>query len=651
VFEVQPSYIWSAQNVKVMKKSLLTLSALFLAGASFSQVIMSENFDASTNLPAGWAQYNVDNLTPASNVNYMGTNAWMARANSVTGTGNMMVSTSWYTPAGTSNDWLVTPAINVPGTGSYTASFDVMAPDASYPDGFKVYISTTGNAVANFTNPAVLTVNAAPQTFTNQTIDLSTYAGQTIYIAIQNNSNDMFLLFLDNFVVRQPAANDAILQSATLARYSAVSTNNTLSLSVKNDGSNPITSLDITWNDGTAHTSTVACNIAVGATANINHPTAITYATAVEENIAISIDQVNASADPNMGNNSTSKLFNTVSQMANKKVVIEEGTGTWCGWCPRGAVAMEYMTTAHPDDFIGIAVHNGDPMTVTAYDNGANFSGFPGANVDRAILGANVSNADFDTYYNDRIDLPVPASISATSSGSGSALTVDVSCTFYTPFAAADYKLAVVLTEDNVTGTGSTWDQHNYYSYQTNNLALSGAGHNWQNETDPVPAANMEYDHVGRALLGGYTGQAGSVPTTITDGQTATYSFTYTIPSTMNRANMHAVALLLDNATGEIVNADEISIASVGIAENETINMNVFPNPATTEAAVSFEGKGGEYVVNIIDMTGRVYATQTIADATGAQTVKLATSGLKAGTYMVTVANATGSYTQNLVIK
>jgi hypothetical protein len=42
---------------------------------------------------------------------------------------------------------------------------------------------------------------------------------------------------------------------------------------------------------------------------------------------------------------------------------------------------MDYMTATYPDQFIGIAVHNGDPMTVTAYDNAANFSGFPGSNI------------------------------------------------------------------------------------------------------------------------------------------------------------------------------------------------------------------------------------------------------------------------------
>ena len=45
-----------------------------------------------------------------------------------------------------------------------------------------------------------------------------------------------------------------------------------------------------------------------------------------------------------------------------QKVVGEELTGTWCGWCPRGAVALENMRNKYPDTFIGIAVHGGDVM-------------------------------------------------------------------------------------------------------------------------------------------------------------------------------------------------------------------------------------------------------------------------------------------------
>lgn len=629
-----------------MKKNLLTLSALLLAGLSFGQVVMSENFDAGTALPAGWAVYNVDGLTPASSVNYVNA-AWVGRANSVTGTGNHMVSTSWYTPAGVSNDWLVSPSIAVPASGSYFAQFKAMAPDANFPDGFKVYISTTGNQVSDFSSPAVLTVPAAPATYTSYSIDLAAYAGQNIYFAIQNNSNDKFLLFFDEFVVRQPAANDALLNSATLNRYSLTNTNNQLSLSVKNDGSNPITSLTINWNDGTDHSQVISgLNIAPGASANVNHPTQVNYATAVERSLAVTITNVNGTTDPNMSNNATTKLINTVSAIEEKSVVIEEGTGTWCVWCPRGAVAMDYMVNTYPNDFIGIAVHNGDPMTVTAYDAGADFSGYPGANVDRALLDQSVSQSAFVSYYNARKDLIVPAGVTVAASGAGSNVTINASATFRTPFAAANYRLGVIIVEDGVTGTTSGYNQANAYAGGANGV-MGG----YESLPNPVPAAQMVYNHVGRALLGGYTGQTGSVPTTITDGQTVSYTFNYTVPATSNKAKMHAVAVLIDQTTGEIVNAAQGALSAASLGEMETIGMEVYPNPASDVVNVKFEGNGGDYQVVITDLSGRQVAATAVVNANGAQAVTLPIAELSAGNYLVTIAKEGASYTQNLIVK
>ena len=62
--------------------------------------------------------------------------------------------------------------------------------------------------------------------------------------------------------------------------------------------------------------------------------------------------------------------------------LIEEYTGTWCGWCIRGFVGMELMRETFGDDFIGIAYHNGDAMQITTnYPN--NVTGFPSAFLER----------------------------------------------------------------------------------------------------------------------------------------------------------------------------------------------------------------------------------------------------------------------------
>jgi len=161
----------------------------------------------------------------------------------------------------------------------------------------------------------------------------------------------------------------------------------------------------------------------------------------------------------------------------------------------------------------------------------------------------------------------------------------------------------------------------------------------------------MVYDHVGVALLGGYDGQAGSVPATIADGTVANYSFTYTVPGTSNRDNMHAVALLIDNATGEIVNAKEVSISESGsVADVDAINMNVFPNPATDNVNVAFEA-AGDYTITITDMSGRVVSTNVLSNLSGAQNIAIPVADLMSGNYIISVANDAASYNQVLVIK
>ena len=72
------------------------------------------------------------------------------------------------------------------------------------------------------------------------------------------------------------------------------------------------------------------------------------------------------------------------------RVLVEEYTGTWCGWCTRGLVAMEKLAEAYGDDFIGVAYHNSDPMEImTEYPSPV--QGFPSAFVERYY--------DVDPYY------------------------------------------------------------------------------------------------------------------------------------------------------------------------------------------------------------------------------------------------------------
>lgn len=623
-------------------KKLLFSASLFSALMANSQ-ILTENFEGGA-LPAGWSK---TQSTPSVGWEFganLSSQYWAVPSHTKYAASN---DDAHDTQAATANladkDRLITPPLDLTAQTAVALKFDAFYTGV-YGSVATVEVSTNGGT----TWTTILTLDPSAAWQNNIATNLSAYAGQNnVLVAFRHNDGNAWAdgFAIDNVSIYVPPANDAKINSITLNRYGLINTNSDLVMNVTNLGSSPISNLTVDWNDGTSHSQVINVSIAPFASMDVTHPTALNYATAVEKTIAVNITAVNGGVDADVSNNTGSKLFNSLSQSSPKKVVIEEGTGTWCGWCPRGAVAMEQMYQNHPNDFIGIAVHNGDPMTVTEYDNGADLSGFPGCNVDRALLDESVSANLFESYYQERIGLAVPAGLSMTVSGTTNK-TINVSATFRTVFASANYRLGVVIIEDNVTGTASGYNQTNYYAGGAN-----GAMGGYESLPNPVPAASMVYDHVGRALLGGFAGQANSVPTTITDGLAASYTFNYTVPSTSNSANMSAVALLIDNATGEIVTAEKTSLSAANVNELETIGLNVYPNPASGALNVSFEANNGDFVITLTDLQGRVISSKEMTNLNGSQVVTFSTEDVASGSYIVTVATNGTKTTKNVVIK
>lgn len=204
-----------------MKKSLFTISVLAFVLLSFatpahlrSQVIFSEDFDSISgptgggagtySFPAGWGLFNVDALTPAAAVAYMN-NAWVRREDfSGSTSDSVAISTSWYTPAGTADDWMISPAITVlPGA---ILRWSAAGMDPSYPDGYQVWVSTTTADPAGCLAGTKIFETAAENTvWTDRYINLDSagFTSGTIYIGWRNNSLDQFLLKVDDIVVER----------------------------------------------------------------------------------------------------------------------------------------------------------------------------------------------------------------------------------------------------------------------------------------------------------------------------------------------------------------------------------------------------------------------------------------------------------------
>lgn len=106
----------------------------------------------------------------------------------------------------TPDNWLISPKVTLGGSMSFYA----VGQDANYAaEHFAVYVSTTGNAVADFT-VQVLSETIATGTYTMYSVDLTQFSGEG-YVAIRHyNITDMFCLNVDNITISTEAPTPTI---------------------------------------------------------------------------------------------------------------------------------------------------------------------------------------------------------------------------------------------------------------------------------------------------------------------------------------------------------------------------------------------------------------------------------------------------------
>lgn len=190
-----------------MKKILLLAGVLLLANVNGQ--VFQENWDGDGPGVAEWIIIDNDGNTPAEQVSDFLT-AWVIkdRGGEIPNYGGpdgdfAAASTSWYDPAGQSDDWLISPEISIPATGDISVKWDAKAQDPDYPDGYNLMVSpTAGTTIADFTEN-LFSIAQENGEWTTRVSSLADYAGQTIRLAWVNNSTDKFVLLLDNISVEE----------------------------------------------------------------------------------------------------------------------------------------------------------------------------------------------------------------------------------------------------------------------------------------------------------------------------------------------------------------------------------------------------------------------------------------------------------------
>jgi hypothetical protein len=531
----------------------------FLA-SSQGTPIFQENFETTTGtaLPVDWTK-----VTTGTDGGFLsGSNTGLSsqffpvptRAGRIVGTNDDKCNCN------KSNEILWTPVIDLAGNNRMWLVFDyffVAGSDAGRRETFNM-VATTDNGTTIQTIKAMAGSTAGWQ---KGAINLAAFAS-TANLKLGFRYNDgggwTYGLMLDNVAIFEPIGRDLALSNFKADPFGEQNDILPYTATVRNESSTDVTSFKISVTDGTTtFVQTLDSLVPAFTTKNFAGSLGVPLAKPNKNTFRSLIAEVNGSPD-NVPANDTSGLVEVyaVKWRGDKVLLGEQGTGTWCTWCPRGHVAMEALAANKPDDFFGVAVHtsNGatiDPMAITAYANAFRpfVSGYPGAAIDRNI--SRIDPSDIVDFFDEVKGQIAPANIkvTATVDSNSRTMNIDVESRFAFDRTSSPFLLSCVVKEDSLTGTGAGWAQVNAYAGGSR-----GPMGGYELLPNPVPASQMVYDDVARALIGGMAGQTGSLPSNLKSDTTYKYRFTYPIPTTQRIRKLSAGVTLSESTTSRVFN-------------------------------------------------------------------------------------------------
>lgn len=434
-------------------------------------------------------------------------------------------------------------------------------------------------------------------------------------------------------------ANDVVLQPISQVRAIA-GEEYELPFVFYNYGTNPVTKLDYTYTlDGVEHNESLNLQDGIpffsgGEAVDVD----VAPGNGGKYVVDFTITKVNDTTDEFPTDNSTTTNFLNLTEPQQRIAVMEEFTGTWCGWCTRGIVAVEQLKEAYEDAFIAICVHYGDEMQDDSYQQLLQYvEGFPSAILNRT---------DFiDPYYGSNnsihddvqaiLAMPSEAKVGVSSELSEDKKTINIASTlqFSLNTQGEDYSMAYVVVEDGITG----YEQTNYYAKEyasQTGLRLSDIPDDLKHLYDAGPAMTPDFNDVSRAIAGcmGLTGSLDGI--SFTTGNSYIHEYAMAVPSSVKDINnVSVVALLIDNSTLEIVNAAKAKLGEASWTAIEQVTDQTNANIQVNDGAININAKGA---VQVYTIDGKL-----VSNVTSNGNVSIPTLGMN-GVHLVRVVTANG---------
>jgi hypothetical protein len=325
---------------------------------------------------------------------------------------------------------------------------------------------------------------------------------------------------------------------------------------VQNNGANSLHSLGftVTIGDGEPQTVNVDLDTPVAYNEYTESPVEVSFTQPTDNaNLAVNVKLATINGNPCNSDATYSIYTRSLTSGFQRNLLFEEGTGTWCGWCPRGIVGMANLLKAHPDGtFIPVAVHSDDVMDIGNYNfMNYNASGFPTGFANRDITEydeIDPNDEDLADVYSYETTLPAVAKITIDKAEVAEDGSIDVSTsTEFSVAADGVYSVGYIITENGV----GPYVQSNYYSPSYGyGMELDG----WDDKASTVATV---YDHVARVISDPCFENIpeASLGASVETGKTYANAISITSENITNPEKCTVVAMVLNTLTGRVENS------------------------------------------------------------------------------------------------
>lgn len=534
-----------------MRTCAIACALFFLSFHANAQTYLECDF--SNGIPSDFTLIDNDGNTPSADMQALGFETGKAWISLTPNNEKDLAacSTSYYTPGGQSDDWMITPQITV-SDDNVVLRWRAKASDRRYRDGYAVYVSESGStSIDGFDkNSPLFSVAEEESSWTTRSVSLDQYKGKTITIAFVNNSNDKSRLYVDDLFIGAYSKLTCKLDLGTaVARSGEV----TVSGEAHTDSSEPVNGFTVGLEyDGNTYTQDFDLSVTSDSPQSF----------VLDKKIEIAKDET---VPYTVWIESDGSRYSVESDVTSypRKMVGEELTGTWCSWCVRGIVALETMKKNYSDIFIGIAAHSGDVMAsdyISELAHYCSISGLPAAVLNREY---SIDPGNFEQYTIGTFDeesVYASVSLSTTFNPESREVSSTTTLRFADDYDNATFALAYAIIENDVHKPGDS-------QYDQNNAAYSGGGSGemggYENKPATISSEDMYYQEVARGYVDDFDGIDGSVPSEIKANETIEYGKTFTLPDNiLDDQNAELVVMLVDKTDGHIVNAEIAPIGS-----------------------------------------------------------------------------------------